>query len=147
MSSNAYFAELHPEPKLRVIVLLSGLTACVAGVWLVLSMPLGTLHRTLIVCGWFFLCGREMVQTWRGYASSGALRISSDACIEVRLVGGEWRTASLLAGSLVLPGVAWLRISVGAGGPAYGELLTGNSRKNEDWRRLLVIWRHIGAAN
>ena len=61
-----------------------------------------------------------------------------------RVVGGEWRTASLLSGSLVLPGVAWLRISVGTG-PAYGELLTGNPRKNEDWRRLLVIWRHIGA--
>jgi hypothetical protein len=146
VSSNAYFAELHPEPKLRVIVLLSGLIACLAGFLLVLSLPLGVWQRAFIVCGWVVLCGREMVQTWRGYAMSSALRISGDACIEVRLVGGEWRTASLLPGSLVLPGVAWLRISVGAG-PAYGELLTGNSRKNKDWRRLLVIWRHIGAAN
>ncbi len=146
MSSNAYFAELHPEPRLRVIVLLSGLIACLAGLLLALSLPLDTLYRAVIVCGWVVLCGREMAQTWRGYASSGTLRISSDARIEVRLVGGEWRTASLLPGSLVLPGIAWLRISVGAG-PAYGELLTGNPRKNKDWRRLLVIWRHIGAAN
>ena len=144
MSSNAYFAELHPEPRLRVIVLLSGLMACLAGVLLALSLPLDALHRAFVVCGWLFLCGRQMANTWRGYALSGTLRIGGDASIEVRLVDGEWRTASLLSGSLVLPGVAWLRISVGSG-PAYGELLTGNPRKNEDWRRLLVIWRHIGA--
>lgn len=125
--------------------MLSGLIACLAGVLLALSLPLGALERALIVCGWLFLGGREMAQTWRGYALGGALRISRDARIEVRVVGGEWRTASLLSGSLVLPGVAWLRISVGAG-PVYGELLTGNPRKNKDWRRLLVIWRHIGAA-
>ena len=125
--------------------MLSGLTAFLAGVLLALSLPLGALIRALIVCGWLFLCGREMAHTWRGYALGGALRISRDARIEVRLVGGEWRTASLVSGSLVLPGVAWLRISV-ADRPAYGELLTGNPRKNKDWRRLLVIWRHIGAA-
>jgi hypothetical protein len=130
---------------LRVIVLLSGLIACLAGVLLALSLPLRALDRALIVCAWLFLCGREIARTWRGYALVGTLRISGDARIEVRLVGGEWRTASLLSGSLVLPRVAWLRISVGAG-PAYGELLTGNPRKNKDWRRLLVIWRHIGAA-
>ncbi len=146
MSSNAYFAELHPEPRLRAIVLLSGLIACLAGFLVVLLMPLGALHRVLIVCGWAFFCGRDMARTWRGYALGGALRISGDACIEVRMAGGEWRAAALLPGSLVLPGVAWLRISV-AGGGAYGELLTGNPRKNKDWRRLLVIWRHIGAAN
>jgi hypothetical protein len=41
--------------------------------------------------------------------------------------------------------VAWLRLEFDDG-LRYGELLTGNPRRDEQWRRLQLIWRQPAAA-
>jgi hypothetical protein len=82
---------------------------------------------------------------WRGYAASGALRIAAGGQVERQTPDGAWEPATLCAGSLVLARFAWLRIAA-AGGRPYAELVSARSHASEDWRRLQVIWRHIGAA-
>jgi len=57
---------------------------------------------------------------------------------------GNWHPARLLPGSMLLRRVGWIRWDDGCG-RQYAELLRGRSRESDDWRRLQVIWRHIGA--
>jgi len=49
---------------------------------------------------------------------------------------------------VLLRKVGWIRLSfeLPTGRKLIlGELLRGDGRRGEDWRRLQVIWRHIGA--
>ncbi len=77
-----------------------------------------------------------------------------DNCLEIRLTAGgdalildpeqRWHPATLQTGSVLLRNYVWLRLR-GANGRLYSELIRGDARKSQDWRRLQLIWRHIGA--
>ncbi len=69
----------------------------------------------------------------------------ADGSLRVFGANGGWYTARLATGTVVLRRYAWIRCRMEPG-RYCAELLRGNCRKSDDWRRLQVIWRHIGGA-
>ena len=141
MSSSTYSAEIFPHKRLRHIVLLSGVVMSLIGGVVILALPISVAGRVLALAGWFFWTGRELLTYWRAYARWFAYRLSADG--ETRVFGqGENCTAKLLPGSIVLAEVAWLRLQA-ENGDKWGELVAGNHRESEEWRRFQVIFRHL----
>ena len=93
---------------------------------------------------WLLLTGREIVRLAVAFHRNAGYRLYADGSVDILSHRGGRRRATLAAGSLVLGGVAWLRFQP-ASGPCSAELLAGNSRKDQDWRRLQVICRLLAA--
>ena len=144
MSSNAYSSELRPEPRLRRAVLAGGALLIVAGCLLVGLLPVTGGRKLLLGLSWLLVSGYEYVSHWRAYTREGILRLDSNGQVWRSSHGKQFDAVVLSGGSIVTSRIAWLRISVGRG-CRYGELLHGDARESEDWRRFQVIWRHIGA--
>jgi hypothetical protein len=126
-------------------VLASGAFLFLAGLALVPFVAVAPVLKIALAVAWAGLCGREWWVLRRAYASGGVLRIASGGQVERQRRDGTWEPAKLCAGSVVLPRIAWLRVAPRSG-PPYAELVRPGSDRSEDWRRLQVIWRHIGAA-
>jgi hypothetical protein len=146
VSSNAYSAHLTPDPWLRIIVLTSGRLLVAAGLVVTLTLDLDVVLRAVACCIWFAIGWVELAQLERGMKVCKAVRLSSNGEIAVLDNEQQWRPAVLQTGSLVLQNLAWLRLRT-ANGDHFVELLRGNSRQSEEWRRLQVIWRHVGASS
>ena len=144
-ASTSYSAEIRPDRGLRRAVLATGALLFLAGLALLPFVAVVPALKAALALGWAGLCGREWWALRRAYASGGLLRVAPGGQIERQRHDGTWETARLCAGSVVLPRVAWLRIAPGAG-PRYAELVRPETDRSENWRRLQVIWRHIGAA-
>ncbi len=146
MSSTVFSTELRPEPRLRSAVQLSGLTALLLGLLALLLMPVGSVWRIAASLLWLVYCIQELRTIRAAYSQYFAVKL--DATGEVRLVtcSGEYHAAVLLPGSVLLARYAWLRFKT-ENGLVFGELMRGNSRESAHWRRLQVIWRHIGATS
>lgn len=144
MSSPVYSTELRTEPLLRRIVLLTGLLFVITGLIVILMMPLAFGWRIAAGGSWVLFGLREVIIIRNAYAAYFRLRLDSAGKLELVITNGANKAATLLAGSVVLAGVAWLRIE-SADGLRCAELLRGNCRENKQWRRLQVIWRHFGA--
>jgi len=143
VSSSTYSAELHPEVALRRTVLLFGIGLYAVGVILILTTPLHPAAKILGSSGWLFLSLREFWSLSRGFARCRRLRVTVGGGLLLLDAGGNWQAAQLLPGSVVLRQVAWIRCKTEQG-HRCAELARGNCRESEDWRRLQVIWRHIG---
>ena len=148
MSSTAYFAEIHPDPVLRRIVLVSGVASAVVGLPLVLVLPVAAETRAVAALLWLALVASELSRSRRAWKSCHAMRFFADGTVTVLTPGESWQPATLLAGSVLLRKLGWIRLSVAL--PAgrklvLGEFLRGDGRESADWRRLQVVWRHIGA--
>jgi len=148
VSSTAYFAEIHPDPFLRRIVLASGVLLALAGIPLILILPVVPSLGAVAVVTWLALMASELARVRRAWHVCHALRFSTDGTVTVLMPGQAWQPASLLSGGILLRKAGWVRLSVAL--PAgrkivLGEFLRGDCRKSADWRRLQVIWRHIGA--
>lgn len=145
MSSNVFAAELQPDPVLRRAVLISGAALALAGILLVASMPLHPLLLLAGSAGWLFLCCREIVLLARGFSRCRRLRITPEGGILLLDTAGEWHPARLLPGSVMLRRAGWVLLQT-ADGRRLAEPIRGTCRESHDWRRLQVIWRHIGGA-
>jgi hypothetical protein len=108
-------------------------------------MPLHWALKTAAVLAWLLLCVRELGILSRGFAHCDGLRLSADGQLLVLDARGNWQAARILAGTVVLRRLAWIRCRTGQG-QRCAELLRGDSRLSRDWRRLQVIWQHIGGA-
>ena len=145
MSSNSYSATLTPDPWLRIIVLITGRLLQAVGIAIVVTLPIATYFRALGLLLWVALAAAELRRLERGFDLCSCLRLRSDGSVEVRDGDDECLPGSLSTGSLVLANHAWLCIRLDDGSEIH-ELLRGSARRSHDWRRLQVIWRHIGAA-
>jgi hypothetical protein len=145
MSSPPYSTDLPTEPLLRRVVLWSGIVLLLVGVVVIAGLPLPGYWGLIAVGVWVAAGSRELLALAGAYRRYRALRIYSDGSIEVRREDASTASARLLPGSIVLPRLAWLRLRL-EGGPTSGELLRGDTGENEAWRRLQVIWRHMGGA-
>ncbi len=144
MSSPTYSAELHPDARLRRIVLWSGALLGLVGVVVILSTRLPAALLIAASVAWLLFSGWELRRICHGYARCRRLRLSAGGELS-RLDGaGNWHLARLLPGSVLLRRVGWIRWD-DERGRQYAELLLGRCRESDDWRRLQVIWRHIGA--
>lgn len=143
MSSSIFSAELQPDALLRRLVLLSGASLAVLGVALILSLPLRGAVLFSGSVGWLIFCAREIFIVGRGFSYCRRMRISVGGEILMLDPDGEWQPARLLFGTVVLRRVGWILFET-SDGRRFAELLRGRCRESDDWRRLQVIWRHIG---
>ena len=144
MSSISYSTCLTPDPWLRITVLTSGRLLLAAGLVLILTLDVDTTIRGAGCLVWFVAGRFELARIERGFESCIAIRMSSEGEITVLNNDQEWLSGTLQTGSVVLRNFAWLRLQT-ADGENLIELLRGNARQSQNWRRLQVIWRHIGA--
>ena len=143
MSSSTYSAAIAADDRLRGLVMLVGLACALLGAAMIAWLPTSVTSRVLGSIGWFFWSGRELLTYWRVYGRWSGLRVAADGTIDVQ-GGGRHVAARVLPGSVVLPHVAWLRIQAD-NGDQWGELMAGNHRESEEWRRFQVIFRHLNA--
>lgn len=144
MSSNTYSACLNPDPFLRLVVVTSGRILATIGFILIVTFDLHVLMRVIAGLMWGALSYLELRQVHRGFKTFGAIRVFPGGVILLQNNDQEWIPAELLTGSLLLRKFGWLRLC-SADGCRYAELLRGDARESHQWRRLQVIWRHIGA--
>ena len=140
MSSSAYEAELAPNDCLRAGLLVFGCGAILAGLLLVLTLPVTTAFKAALAACWMFAGMLELAAFRRGMARIYRIRIRSDGTLMAVGRSGTSHALLLLPGSVVLDRFAWLRLRFDDG-LRCGELLAGDGAENEQWRRLLVIWR------
>jgi len=144
VSSNTYSAQLRPDEWLRLIVITCGRLLAAAGFVLILVLPLAAGLRftgCLIWLAWSWL---ELRHYHQAYATYCGIRIHVGAGVQLLNNDGEWVPARLLTGSVLLQRIGWLHLQT-SDGRQFAELIRGDCRESNDWRRLQVIWRHIGA--
>ena len=117
----------------------------ILGLVTILTMQASLIIRLPACVLWLLFSGRELLVIVSGYLRIRRIRLYSNGEVELRNNSGDWQAARLANGSVILDGFAWLRIEA-CDGRRSVELLRGTSRKNEEWRRLQVIRRHLGAA-
>ncbi|NCF72493.1 MAG: hypothetical protein GWP67_03215 [Gammaproteobacteria bacterium] len=144
MSSNAYSANLTPDPWLRIVVLTSGRLLIAAGLVLILMFDLNAVFRAAGCLVWVAAGHFELANLQRGFDACTSIRIDSSGAAEIFNSDQEWMPATLQTGSVLLRNLGWLRLQ-STDGQYFFELVRGNARQSNDWRRLQVIWRHIGA--
>jgi len=144
VSSPTYSTVLDPEPSLRRLVILFGIIATVAGLATILVLSIPTVWRVSAVLAWLVFNGRELLLIAKCYERFQRIRIWHCGDAELLTSDGSWSPAALVSGSVVLRKYAWLRLKT-PDGQRFGELLCGKCMQNEQWRRLQVIWRHLGA--
>lgn len=145
MSSNTYSSYLTPDRRLRQLVTTSGRLLAVAGLTVILTLPLDAALRYPGGVVWGLLSIRELSCFHNGFRAYRALRLAADGELWLLNHHHEWLPAKVLNGSVVLRNLAWIRIR-SPYGKRYAELLFGDGRQCREWRRLQVIWRHVGAA-
>jgi hypothetical protein len=146
VSSNRYFADLRPDNLLRRFVLCSGAILGAVGVALIFALPLHGAASFIGSCTWLAWCAWELLRISRGYALCCRLRVSADGKVLLLDPHGDWQAARLLPGCVLLRRIAWIRLQTGSG-HRFAVLIRGSCRESVDWRRLQVIWRHIGATS
>jgi hypothetical protein len=110
----------------------------------ILQLPTDLWLRLATCVLWAATCTRELRLFWRGWAACRMLRFTAEGHIAILGADRVWRPAQRQSGSVLLGRVGWIRLRDHRG-VVFGELLTGDGRASPDWRRLQVIWRHIGA--
>jgi len=131
---------------LRCIVIGTGIAAMAGGVIAIAGLPFAPSWRSLWAALWTIAGCYEL----KGIADRNKryrlLRIEQDGNILVTMSDGCCMPATLSAGSVVLGSLAWLRFKA-ENGRHHVELFCRESPGNKDWRRLQVIWRHLGAGH
>ena len=144
MSSREFETVLVPRACLRRALLAVSGCACLSGTLLLLGLPLRPELKFVLVCLWLVRCLLELRSQVRGGSRIDRIRICPTGCLEGLSGSESSESLTLLSGSVVLSRVAWLRLRFGDG-LQYGELLTGNPRRDEQWRRLQLNWRQNAA--
>jgi hypothetical protein len=142
--SNEYVAELRPDPFLCRVVFWSGGALAALGIVACLFLALAPAARVAAVLTWAGIAAVELLALWRPSRSCSAFRVTGDGTAAVRTDDGEWQPATLIAGGILLRRCGWVRLRTAAG-RVFVLPVRGAARKSRDWRRLQVIWRHIGA--
>lgn len=139
----AYSATIRPDARLRALVFASGIALTVAGALAVISLPVDPALRLAMAAAWTAFTVLTLVRQHRRALSVHAYRLYADGSLDLLDVDGA-RSGRLLAGSVVCEHVGWLRVG-SPDGCVWAELVRGNPRKNKEWRRLQVIFRHRSA--
>ena len=118
----------------------SGALLALFGVIPILTLDLATPLRSASVLAWLAYSAAELGRMARTYARVSGFRLDSALEFEMLGRGGRWLPASLAPGSIVLDRAIWLRYR-NSEGRASAELVTGNGRESQDFRRLKVLLR------
>ena len=148
MSSNAYFAELRPDPALRRVVQHSAIALALVGVAVIAGLDVPLALRVCGIAAWTIVLGAQLHALRRGWSDCHALRVYPDGTVSVRGPDGAWLPGRLEPDGVLLRRWGWVRLRLGSArgsGRPFAEPLRGTCRQSREWRRLQVIWRHIGA--
>lgn len=145
MSSRGFEAVLVLPSHLRKALLAISGAAGLLGTLLVLGLPLRPDLKLAMVGLWLGRWLFEFRSQLRGGSRIDRIRICSTGALEGLTRHGAVESLTLLSGSMILSRVAWFRLEF-EDGLRYGELIAGNPRRDEHWRRLQLIWRQRGAA-
>jgi hypothetical protein len=129
---------------MRRITIISGIVAALFGLLIILSATIAPYWRLLASAIWLVFSARELLGIVTGHKLIRRIHIDSDGSVELVTNEGEQLPAKLLAGSIVLPTLAWLRLEA-HDGRRSSELIHGKNAQDKQWRHLQVIWRHLGA--
>lgn len=140
MSSAVYEAELKPDDCIRTGLLSFACGATLAGSLLIASLPVVVPVKAAVGLLWLLAGAAEVNAFRRGMSRIYRIRICCDGSVLGVDRAGATLPLGLLPGTVVLDRFGWLRLTF-EDGLRYGELLTGDAAENEQWRRLLVIWR------
>ena len=125
-------------------MLASGLVLAALGLLLLLTMNLPGWLRAAASVSWTLMSLLEMLRLGRNYSRFGRVRFDASGRWQVRDATGDWHPAELCPGSILLQRFGWLRLRI-SGAATLVELCRGDALTNRDWRRLQVLWRHVGA--
>lgn len=144
MASNAYFAELRPDPGLRRLVQWSGAALGVAGLVVIIGLEAPVALRVGGSAVWCAILAAQFIALRQGWARCVAFRLYADGTVVVLGCDGEWCPGQLEPDGVLLRRWGWIRLRAGAARP-FAEPLRGSCRDSREWRRLQVVWRHFGA--
>ena len=131
---------------MRQIVVAAAWAAMSIGLITIISLPIDSSLRAAGSSIWLLAMGAELMVISSAHKRFGRIRMHSDGRVELYDNEGIWQPAAIGNGCVVLRKLAWLRLKP-ATGTRYHELLRRNSLESEQWRRLQVIWRHLGAVS
>ena len=94
----------------------------ILGLVTILTMPAGVMMQLPGCVLWLLISGRELVAIASGYQRIRRIRLYSNGEVELGNYNGDWQSARLAKGSVVLDGFAWLRIEA-SDGRKFVELL------------------------
>jgi hypothetical protein len=114
------------------------------GTWTILILPVADGLQMLGVTVWTLLMAVDYCIHSLSQRRCRRIRVYSDGSASVQDSAGVWQPTVLSQDCIVLPKYAWLKLT-SADGTRYYELLRGSCRESEQWRRLQVIWRHMGS--
>ena len=144
MSSIAFVAELKPDSQLRRWFFSSALLLCGVGIWTVSNLAISAELRWLGGAAWAFAVlarGGLMLAAQLRYP---IIRIHADGSVLLQNADGDWCSATMSGNCVILADFAWLDLLL-ADNARYSVLVRGKSRESQQWRRLQVIWRHMGS--
>ena len=143
-SSVRYSSEILPERKLRRIVLGSGAVLALlgAGVLATLPLPIAVTIPAAALC--LGVSAAHCLRLHLRYRRIAAYRLYADGSAEIVRTDGRRLIGRLAPGTFLLPKLAWLRIRAPGGGDV-AELVAGDARRSQQWRRFQVICRHVAA--
>jgi hypothetical protein len=144
MSSAPSVTDLRPDLLWRSLLLALVSLMHLAGMMLLLLLPLPTGVLALLAFGWARMCVHDWRNQLRAYGRVAAIRVQATGHIESIGPYGNAEPVRLLGGSFVLPRVAWLRLEF-ADCSRYGELLVGDRCLDSAWHWLQLNWRQHGA--
>lgn len=122
----------------------SGLVLGALGVATIALLPWPVGVRAMTSVAWASLTTWELLRLRRAWADCRALRFGADGCAWALDRHREWRSLTVLPGSILLRRYGWIRLQPECAA-SFAEPLRGACRESADWRRLQVIWRHVGA--
>ena len=144
MSSNAYSAELSPDPALRRVVQWSAAVLALVGAGVIAGLEAPPAMRIAGIAVWMASMTAQLRALRQGWSQCLAFRVGADGAVAVLRPDGEWSTGRLEPDGVLLRRWGWIRLRAGSGRP-FAELVRGSCRQSREWRRLQVIWRHVGA--
>lgn len=144
MSSNAFSTAICPDPLLRRVVAGSGIALGIIGVVLIATLPASVSLRVLASTAWCVMLAWEAWVLGKAWQNCRAVRLSAGGEVAILDANARWQPGRLVPGGVLLSRIGWIRLQV-VGGPVFAELVRGRRRVSPDWRRLHVIWRHVGA--
>ncbi len=122
----------------------SGFVLTMLGAAVIAVMPVPIWLRTMILSLWLVWSAAAGARLVRRYREITGYRIYADGTAEIIHADGRRVVAQLAAGTVLLPRLAWLRLR-GPGGGRLSELVSGDPRASQQWRRFQVICRHVAA--
>ncbi|MEM7503295.1 MAG: hypothetical protein AAF417_14675 [Pseudomonadota bacterium] len=130
--------ELTPCRRTRLSLCAAGWLSLLFGTAFLVRLEVSISIKLLLLPVWWLQSGQSLSRFAAAQRDLTGLRVNASGACEVLGRGRKAQSAHLLAGSIVTPQWAWLRVADEAG-RIYGELLLRGGVEATVWRRFQVM--------